>query len=129
MKTAEIGDITVAYDDEGAGQALLLVHGHPFDRTMWRPQIERFGLRDHSGVARPTGARRAEGPPRNPRATAQWAEGPRATPEPPRSGAGESSRLTCADMAVRRSSPERRCSGPSPTTSHGSSITSTWTVP
>ncbi|GAA0599279.1 alpha/beta fold hydrolase [Kutzneria viridogrisea] len=22
---------------------LLLVHGHPFDRSMWRPQVERFG--------------------------------------------------------------------------------------
>jgi pimeloyl-ACP methyl ester carboxylesterase len=71
MKTAKIGDITVAYDDEGAGQALLLVHGHPFDRTMWRPQIERFGLRGHSGVARPPGARRAGGSPRNPGATSQ----------------------------------------------------------
>ncbi|MFJ8661288.1 alpha/beta fold hydrolase [Streptomyces sp. NPDC093795] len=30
------------YEDQGAGPALLLVHGHPFDHTMWRPQIERF---------------------------------------------------------------------------------------
>ncbi len=30
------------YDDKGAGQALLLIHGHPFDRTMWRPQLEHF---------------------------------------------------------------------------------------
>ncbi|TCO50636.1 alpha/beta fold hydrolase [Actinocrispum wychmicini] len=32
----------IAYDDKGTGQALVLVHGHPFDRTMWRPQLDRF---------------------------------------------------------------------------------------
>lgn len=31
-----------AYDDEGRGPALVLIHGHPFDRSMWRPQRERF---------------------------------------------------------------------------------------
>lgn len=42
MATAIIGDIRVGYDDEGTGEALVLVHGHPFDRSMWRPQVERF---------------------------------------------------------------------------------------
>jgi pimeloyl-ACP methyl ester carboxylesterase len=42
MATATLGDITIGYDDEGAGEALVLVHGHPFDRSMWRPQVERF---------------------------------------------------------------------------------------
>jgi pimeloyl-ACP methyl ester carboxylesterase len=42
MATAIIGDITIGYDDEGTGDALVLVHGHPFDRSMWRPQVERF---------------------------------------------------------------------------------------
>jgi 3-oxoadipate enol-lactonase len=32
----------VTYDDEGTGQAVVLVHGHPFNRSMWRPQVERF---------------------------------------------------------------------------------------
>jgi 3-oxoadipate enol-lactonase len=32
----------IAYDDKGTGDAVVLVHGHPFDRTMWRPQVERF---------------------------------------------------------------------------------------
>jgi pimeloyl-ACP methyl ester carboxylesterase len=32
----------LAYDDEGTGEALVLIHGHPFNRSMWRPQIERF---------------------------------------------------------------------------------------
>ncbi len=42
MATATIGDITIGYDDEGTGDALVLVHGHPFDRSMWGPQVERF---------------------------------------------------------------------------------------
>ncbi|MEU3280404.1 alpha/beta fold hydrolase [Streptomyces antibioticus] len=35
----------LAYDDTGPHSALpplVLVHGHPFDRTMWAPQIETF---------------------------------------------------------------------------------------
>jgi pimeloyl-ACP methyl ester carboxylesterase len=28
-----------AYDDRGAGPALVLIHGHPFDRSMWAPQV------------------------------------------------------------------------------------------
>ncbi len=42
MNTAEVNGITVGYDDEGRGDALVLIHGHPFDRSMWRPQIEHF---------------------------------------------------------------------------------------
>lgn len=43
MATAEIDGITMAYDDQGSGpDVLLLVHGHPFDRSMWRPQLEAF---------------------------------------------------------------------------------------
>lgn len=34
--------ITIGYDDAGSGAPLVLVHGHPFDRSMWRPQVERF---------------------------------------------------------------------------------------
>jgi pimeloyl-ACP methyl ester carboxylesterase len=30
----------VAYDDEGRGEALVLLHGFPFDRSMWREQSE-----------------------------------------------------------------------------------------
>ncbi|MFH9550829.1 alpha/beta fold hydrolase [Streptomyces sp. NPDC051445] len=36
----------LAYEDKGADTPpavpLVLVHGHPFDRTMWAPQIEAF---------------------------------------------------------------------------------------
>ena len=42
MKAA-INGITIGYDDDGTGDdVLVLVHGHPFDRTMWRPQVEHF---------------------------------------------------------------------------------------
>jgi pimeloyl-ACP methyl ester carboxylesterase len=34
--------VEIAYDDLGHGDPLVLVHGHPFDRTMWRPQAERY---------------------------------------------------------------------------------------
>ncbi|WP_328731193.1 alpha/beta hydrolase [Streptomyces caniferus] len=35
-------EITVGYEDEGSGEPLMLVHGHPFNRSMWRPQTEHF---------------------------------------------------------------------------------------
>lgn len=48
MGTVSLGNITVGYDDVGGdggddGAVLVLVHGHPFDRSMWRPQVDRFG--------------------------------------------------------------------------------------
>lgn len=42
MTTATVSGITMGYDDEGTGPALLLVHGHPFDRSMWSPQVREF---------------------------------------------------------------------------------------
>jgi pimeloyl-ACP methyl ester carboxylesterase len=39
MSTVRLNDITIGYDDTGGDLPLLLVHGHPFDRTMWRPQL------------------------------------------------------------------------------------------
>ena len=42
MSTVSVDGITVGYDDEGSGEPLVLVHGHPFDRSMWRPQFEAF---------------------------------------------------------------------------------------
>lgn len=32
--------IELAYDDAGAGPCVVLIHGHPFDRSVWRPQME-----------------------------------------------------------------------------------------
>lgn len=42
MSKADVNGITIGFDDEGSGDALVLVHGHPFDRSMWRPQVEHF---------------------------------------------------------------------------------------
>ncbi len=41
----------IAYDDVGNGAPLLLVHGHPFDRSMWRPQLDWFGGRGRRVIA------------------------------------------------------------------------------
>ncbi|RSM99472.1 alpha/beta hydrolase [Nonomuraea sp. WAC 01424] len=46
MKTFSTGQIAIAYDDhnpEGVEPPLVLVHGHPFDRSMWAPQAEHVG--------------------------------------------------------------------------------------
>jgi len=43
MANALVNGITMAYDDVGEGDnVLVLVHGHPFNRTMWRPQMGHF---------------------------------------------------------------------------------------
>ena len=43
MTTATVNGITIGYDDEGTGDdVLVLVHGHPFDRRTWGPQVEHF---------------------------------------------------------------------------------------
>ena len=40
MTTATVNGISMGFDDLGAGpDTLLLVHGHPFNRSMWRPQL------------------------------------------------------------------------------------------
>jgi pimeloyl-ACP methyl ester carboxylesterase len=33
----------IAYEERGAGESLVLVHGHPFNRSMWLPQTEALG--------------------------------------------------------------------------------------
>jgi pimeloyl-ACP methyl ester carboxylesterase len=41
MGNTLVNGITVAYEDVGEGDSVLvLVHGHPFNRTMWQPQME-----------------------------------------------------------------------------------------
>ncbi len=53
MNTDLANGVTIAYDDVGRGDVLVLVHGHPFNRSMWRPQIEAF--RESDGDAGPSG--------------------------------------------------------------------------
>jgi 3-oxoadipate enol-lactonase len=31
--------VKLAYDDAGGGECVVLIHGHPFDRTLWEPQL------------------------------------------------------------------------------------------
>ncbi|MFE0103255.1 alpha/beta fold hydrolase [Streptomyces sp. NPDC059009] len=40
--TVVVSGVTLQYDDHGpeAGVPVVLVHGHPFDRTLWAPQAE-----------------------------------------------------------------------------------------
>jgi 3-oxoadipate enol-lactonase len=31
--------VELAFDDAGTGPCVVLLHGHPFDRSLWRPQV------------------------------------------------------------------------------------------
>jgi 3-oxoadipate enol-lactonase len=31
--------VKLAFDDAGRGDCVVLIHGHPFDRTLWAPQV------------------------------------------------------------------------------------------
>lgn len=42
MSVAPVNQFSVGYDDEGHGDPLVLIHGHPFDRSMWQPQLQEF---------------------------------------------------------------------------------------
>lgn len=43
MAIKEIRGNKFGYEDTGDGDALVLIHGHPFDRSMWHPQTTVFG--------------------------------------------------------------------------------------
>src|SRR5438128_2145134 len=40
-----------SYDDEGDGLAVILLHGYPFNRSMWREQIDFLSARGYRVVA------------------------------------------------------------------------------
>lgn len=44
MRSLDVRGISIAYEDAGDGPAVLLIHGHPFDHTMWRPQIDALAV-------------------------------------------------------------------------------------
>jgi pimeloyl-ACP methyl ester carboxylesterase len=51
MTMVTIDGITHAYDDKGDGEAIVLVHGHPFDRSMWGPQADHFSRSGYRVIA------------------------------------------------------------------------------
>ena len=52
MRKARVNGIQLEFDEAGVGPGtLLLIHGHPFDRSMWRPQIEWAAHRDWRVIA------------------------------------------------------------------------------
>ncbi|HVE56744.1 MAG TPA: alpha/beta fold hydrolase [Pyrinomonadaceae bacterium] len=42
MPTKQIRGIKTVYEDKGEGVPVVFVHGHPFDRSMWRGQTAEF---------------------------------------------------------------------------------------
>jgi len=40
MPIANLDDIQLAYDDRGSGSPAVLIHGFPFNRSLWNEQIE-----------------------------------------------------------------------------------------
>jgi pimeloyl-ACP methyl ester carboxylesterase len=63
MPEAINGDVTISYEDQGTGPAVLLIHGHTSDRRTWDPvvpalfdaglRIVRPDLRGHGRSTRP----------------------------------------------------------------------------
>lgn len=46
-----VDNITIAYEDGGEGDnVLVLVHGHPFNRTMWQPQMDWIRRTNRAGA-------------------------------------------------------------------------------
>lgn len=44
---ASVRGINVTYTDRGVGYPILFVHGHPFNRTMWQPQVKALAGRGY----------------------------------------------------------------------------------
>jgi 3-oxoadipate enol-lactonase len=51
MGSEHVHGIEMAYDDAGSGPAVVLFHGYPFDRSMWREQMDFLSARGHRVVA------------------------------------------------------------------------------
>ena len=51
MAVRRVRDIEMGYEEAGSGQPVLLLHGFPFDRTLWREQVET--LKDSYRVVTP----------------------------------------------------------------------------
>jgi pimeloyl-ACP methyl ester carboxylesterase len=42
MTKAKVNHVEIAYETKGKGTPLVLIHGHPFDHTIWYPQVKAF---------------------------------------------------------------------------------------
>ena len=42
MPLLPIRGIQLNYDDQGSGDPIVFVHGHPFNHSMWQYQVPRF---------------------------------------------------------------------------------------
>ena len=51
MNTLNPGETVITFTDQGQGAAVVLLHGFPFNRSMWREQIEFLNARDYRCVA------------------------------------------------------------------------------
>jgi 3-oxoadipate enol-lactonase len=40
MNQVKVDNIELAFDDTGDGPAVVLIHGYPFNRSLWTEQIE-----------------------------------------------------------------------------------------
>lgn len=47
----KINDIDMAYDELGAGPAVLLIHGFPLNRQMWQPQLSPLAQAGYRVIA------------------------------------------------------------------------------
>jgi len=48
---AGVRGIEMSYTDSGEGPAVLLLHGYPFDKSMWSEQIEALSLKGFRAIA------------------------------------------------------------------------------
>ncbi|MDX6696369.1 MAG: hypothetical protein QOF02_3972 [Blastocatellia bacterium] len=47
MNSIRVRGIEMAYDDVGSGPSIVLLHGYPFNRSLWREQAEFLSARHH----------------------------------------------------------------------------------
>jgi len=65
MPSTKLNNTEIAYDDQGSGPAIVLIHGYPFNRSMWTEQVQSLAdryrvitidLRGHGDSEASTGA-------------------------------------------------------------------------
>ncbi len=57
MAYAELGEIRLYYEDQGAGEPIVLLHGFTLDHRQWTPQVEYFSKQYRCIVLDEAGAR------------------------------------------------------------------------